>query len=244
MESERDFSARASLVTDSCLQPGDCDDFWDAVNPDADEPCNQRDDDCNGIIDDDAEEVIHYPDSDRDGFYSRDERDSGDEFFGCSEPGGRWASRPGDCAPDDENETPTPKKYVTSWTTTVMATSTSAHARNAERDGVVETRRPAMSKTVFQAHLKWKPATSLTTTAMASPTKTPAQRVRAASSSSAPTMAAVLDRGRPHQSSGRRWWMLGERGSRWRAAVVSLLAGAPGESTPTNARLSGFPSSF
>ncbi|MFT5353950.1 MAG: MYXO-CTERM domain-containing protein [Polyangiales bacterium] len=87
-------------------RPGDCDDFWDAVHPEAEEPCNQRDDNCNDIIDDDAEEVTHYPDSDRDGFYSRDERQSGEEFFGCSEPGGRWASRPGDCAPDDEERNP------------------------------------------------------------------------------------------------------------------------------------------
>ncbi|MFT5354194.1 MAG: hypothetical protein ACI9KE_001397 [Polyangiales bacterium] len=81
---------------------GDCNYFWDQVHPEAEEPCNQRDDNCNDIIDDGAEEVTHYPDSDRVGFYFCDERESGDEFFGCSEPRGRWVSRGGDCAPDDE----------------------------------------------------------------------------------------------------------------------------------------------
>src|SRR5690606_34425286 len=42
--------------------PGDCDDADDAVNPGADEECNGRDDDCDGLVDQHAE------DRDRDGF--------------------------------------------------------------------------------------------------------------------------------------------------------------------------------
>jgi hypothetical protein len=80
---------------------GDCNDLVADVHPGAAEPCNQRDDDCNGVVDDDAVDVMHYPDADRDGYYSLRERESGEELFGCSEIGGPWAARPGDCAPDD-----------------------------------------------------------------------------------------------------------------------------------------------
>jgi uncharacterized protein (TIGR03382 family) len=84
----------------------DCNDRTADVHPGAPEPCNQRDDDCNGVIDDDAVDVLHYPDEDRDGYYSLRERESGEEFFGCSEPGGPWASRGGDCAPSDSEVHP------------------------------------------------------------------------------------------------------------------------------------------
>ncbi|MCB9616032.1 MAG: putative metal-binding motif-containing protein [Sandaracinus sp.] len=84
----------------------DCNDLSADVHPGADEPCNQRDDDCNGTVDDDAVDVLHYPDEDRDGYYSLRERESGEEFFGCSEPGGPWASRGGDCSPSNADVNP------------------------------------------------------------------------------------------------------------------------------------------
>ena len=58
------------------------------------------------MVDDDAVDVMHYPDADRDGYYSLRERESGESFFGCSEIGGPWAARPGDCAPNDPNVHP------------------------------------------------------------------------------------------------------------------------------------------
>jgi uncharacterized protein (TIGR03382 family) len=79
----------------------DCNDSDDRAYPGAADVCNGRDDDCNGIIDDNAEPVDHYPDADGDGYYSRAERESGETFFGCGPMGGRWAANPGDCAPND-----------------------------------------------------------------------------------------------------------------------------------------------
>jgi hypothetical protein len=83
----------------------DCDDFRATTHPGADELCNRRDDDCDGLIDENIEPVVHYPDADGDGYYGRDERDSGETIFGCPE-GGRWASLGGDCAPDDPDINP------------------------------------------------------------------------------------------------------------------------------------------
>ncbi|MEM9194619.1 MAG: putative metal-binding motif-containing protein [Myxococcota bacterium] len=79
----------------------DCNDSDAMAFPGATDVCNQRDDDCNGVIDDNAVPTTHYPDADRDGYYSLAERESGETFFGCSEAGGRWAALPGDCAPND-----------------------------------------------------------------------------------------------------------------------------------------------
>ena len=49
-----------------CLGP-DCDDSSGTVNPDADELCNLKDDDCDGTVDEDAA-VVFYADDDEDGF--------------------------------------------------------------------------------------------------------------------------------------------------------------------------------
>jgi hypothetical protein len=83
----------------------DCDDYRVTTYEGADELCNRRDDDCDELIDENIEPTVHYPDADGDGYYSRDERDSGEMIDGCPESG-RWASLGGDCAPDDPDINP------------------------------------------------------------------------------------------------------------------------------------------
>jgi len=45
----------------------DCDDADQGVNPDAEDVCNSRDDDCDGDIDEDGDIEVYYLDADRDG---------------------------------------------------------------------------------------------------------------------------------------------------------------------------------
>ena len=64
-----DFANFCQPVDGYSDEAGDCDDDDADVNPDAVEVCNETDDDCNGIVDDDADDArILYADSDGDGF--------------------------------------------------------------------------------------------------------------------------------------------------------------------------------
>ena len=72
----------------------DCDDTAPAVNPGADEACNERDDDCDGDVDEDLD-VPWYLDADGDGF-----GDAASSILGCEAPAG-WVVDPTDC--DDGN---------------------------------------------------------------------------------------------------------------------------------------------
>jgi len=84
---------------------GDCQDSDERVYPTATEVCNQRDDDCNGEIDDDAIPVELYPDADGDGFFGWEERDGAEPVLGCVPTDG-MAADGGDCAPDDADVSP------------------------------------------------------------------------------------------------------------------------------------------
>ena len=65
-------------------QPGDCDDADAAVSPDGSEVCNTVDDDCNGIVDDDAaDQGTWFVDGDGDGFGAADSPRSA-----CEQPAG------------------------------------------------------------------------------------------------------------------------------------------------------------
>ncbi len=79
----------------------DCDDGNPDVHPEADELCNERDDDCDGDIDEDATDATTwYPDEDDDGYGSED----GAEQV-CAQPSGS-VELGGDC--DDGDPTVSP----------------------------------------------------------------------------------------------------------------------------------------
>ena len=92
----------------SCEQPegyskfeGDCDDFDPQVNPDADEVCNGHDDDCDGLVDDEDDDLTEpatfYRDADGDGYGKSDVIAEG-----CLPPSD-YGSTSGDC--NDANST-------------------------------------------------------------------------------------------------------------------------------------------
>jgi len=65
---DTEFARRVcELPEDGSLVAGDCDDLDAAVNPDQVESCNQRDDDCNGAVDDAGVQRDLYTDADGDG---------------------------------------------------------------------------------------------------------------------------------------------------------------------------------
>lgn len=79
----------------------DCDDNTPERNPEALEYCNQRDDDCDGEIDEEAIPAELYPDADGDGYYSNLERQNGEVKIGCVPLDG-YAALGGDCSPENE----------------------------------------------------------------------------------------------------------------------------------------------
>ena len=81
---------------------GDCDDYNEALHPDAGELCNGKDDNCDGQIDEGLDAVMLWPDADGDGFYASQ---SGTPKLGCVGLKG-YAAQPGDCAPNDANVHP------------------------------------------------------------------------------------------------------------------------------------------
>jgi len=84
-----------SLVSD------DCDDTYDFIYPGADERCNEKDDDCNGEVDEDADPVELWPDADGDGYAAF----SGESVIGCLPLEGYAAERT-DCDDDDAKRNP------------------------------------------------------------------------------------------------------------------------------------------
>jgi hypothetical protein len=87
--------------TGRVLEAGDCDDAQASVNPDADELCNSRDDDCDGLVDNGATDATpFYPDLDDDGFGS-----AGDPVNACARPPLR-APNSDDCDDADPQRRP------------------------------------------------------------------------------------------------------------------------------------------
>ena len=74
---------------------GDCDDTVASIHPDAPEQCNDVDDDCDGVVDDDPQTLTWFPDLDGDGFGAQ-----GPTLESCLQPDG-YVPNALDC--DDEN---------------------------------------------------------------------------------------------------------------------------------------------
>lgn len=79
----------------------DCDDSYSNVHPGAPELCNEKDDDCDGEIDEGSDPVELYPDPDGDGFHDR----TGTPVVGCLPLTG-YAAEGGDCAPTVADRNP------------------------------------------------------------------------------------------------------------------------------------------
>ncbi|MDQ3036046.1 MAG: putative metal-binding motif-containing protein, partial [Myxococcota bacterium] len=75
---------------------GDCNDNDERIHPGADEACNERDDDCDDLVDEGLESALTYPDGDGDGYGGR----SGDPIMGCGRPG--YGFGRGDCDDMDD----------------------------------------------------------------------------------------------------------------------------------------------
>jgi hypothetical protein len=80
----------------------DCDDAQKSVNPGAKERCNDKDDNCNGVADEDTLPELLYPDPDGDGYYGSQ---PGEPVMGCLPLQG-YADEPGDCAPIEPDKHP------------------------------------------------------------------------------------------------------------------------------------------
>ncbi len=79
----------------------DCDDLDAAVNPGAVEVCDGKDNDCDGVSDDDAKsKPTWYQDADADGW-----GDAGVSVVQCDQPSG-YVDRPGDCDDTDASVYP------------------------------------------------------------------------------------------------------------------------------------------
>ena len=78
---------------DGFSTPADCDDDDASVHPGAAESCNQRDDNCDGAVDEGwpADAPTWYPDADGDGHGT-----SAPTWVGCAAPAG-WVALSGDC---------------------------------------------------------------------------------------------------------------------------------------------------
>ena len=82
--------------TDWAPRTGDCDDTDPQVNPGVeDADCDGRDENCDGVPDDEAENITWYRDADQDTY-----GDAGDTVMGCKAPEG-YAARDGDCDDGD-----------------------------------------------------------------------------------------------------------------------------------------------
>ncbi|MBW2256501.1 MAG: right-handed parallel beta-helix repeat-containing protein [Deltaproteobacteria bacterium] len=80
----------------------DCDDEDPDVHPGASETCNDKDDDCDGTVDEDPiDPLTFYEDGDADGYGDPD----GDTVEGCTAPVG-YAADSTDCADDDASRNP------------------------------------------------------------------------------------------------------------------------------------------
>lgn len=82
-DEDRPRAADSDADRDGSSPPEDCDDNDPRRFPDASETCNGIDDDCDGVIDEDANDaVLYYVDSDGDGYGDPERAEEGCEVFG------------------------------------------------------------------------------------------------------------------------------------------------------------------
>ncbi|MDP2317239.1 MAG: MopE-related protein [Pseudomonadota bacterium] len=87
----------------------DCDDADAAIHPDATEHCDRIDEDCDGVVDDDAvDPLTWYRDDDRDAW-----GDDTDIALACTRPAG-FIALPGDCDDSDIDVNPSASEYCDS----------------------------------------------------------------------------------------------------------------------------------
>ncbi len=89
--------AACDTIPGYSLTPGDCDDSTAGISPSVPDDCDATDNNCNGIIDEDAVVTLFYADVDADG-----SGDAQSSVEACVAPPG-FVSAPGDC--DDSNAT-------------------------------------------------------------------------------------------------------------------------------------------
>jgi hypothetical protein len=83
------------------LSDDDCDDTNASIFPLADEYCDGRDNDCNGLVDDRLTDVTWYKDADGDGYGS-----NSDTVVSCQSPGVDYVLRGDDCDDNDTDRSP------------------------------------------------------------------------------------------------------------------------------------------
>jgi hypothetical protein len=87
---------------DGTAYADDCDDEDPDIHPGASETCNEKDDDCDGTVDEDPiDPLTFYEDGDADGYGDS----AGDTVEDCTAPTG-YAADPTDCADDDASRNP------------------------------------------------------------------------------------------------------------------------------------------
>ncbi len=92
-----DAQSSCSALQGYVLNSDDCDDTNPTINPISQEQCNGKDDDCNGLVDDDPfiGNIYWYKDDDGDGY-----GDAANSVFTCARPDG-YVQSSADC--DDQN---------------------------------------------------------------------------------------------------------------------------------------------
>ena len=98
---DADGFGSTAIVACGAMNNTDCDDTNATINSAAFETCNNIDDDCNGVVDNDVLFTSYYTDTDTDGY------GTGNEMAFCTDPGAGYALTNDDC--DDTNAAVNPQ---------------------------------------------------------------------------------------------------------------------------------------